>query len=355
MIYVGAGRSRTSSLGGSKNTLLYSSNADNEGKGIDVDEFKSLYNNDNPLYEKDEFKTPYGELDEDLLKELKDLGVDVKYKVGMKESTYDWDYLYQEFKISDEDKKEFKKEFSEYISILKKNNVTSVSLLGETNKKDYEKFLNMEIIGDYGARKLSNLDAYIIKNNLIEGKQKISWGYTEEDAGFYNNAALYKVIKLVKIAKKQDIKLEYVNFSFSADELRNTRKGVSGFYRLKTNGINLLDNTIPIYTSSNNNNYNMGSGILGNVAVHEFGHFVEDVYNRRTGKDLSTTIMSKLKAPKAVSEYGNTNPAEAFAEAFTAYCLGVTKPNQGKSYYRSFKSEMKKAGLQEFEGCLREV
>lgn len=52
MIYVGAGRSRTSSLGGSKNTLLYSSNADNEGKGIDVDEFKSLYNNDNPLYEK---------------------------------------------------------------------------------------------------------------------------------------------------------------------------------------------------------------------------------------------------------------------------------------------------------------
>lgn len=52
MICVGAGRSRTSSLGGSKNTLLYSSNADNEGKGIDVDEFKSLYNNDNPLYEK---------------------------------------------------------------------------------------------------------------------------------------------------------------------------------------------------------------------------------------------------------------------------------------------------------------
>lgn len=63
---------------------------------------------------KNEFKTPYGELDEDLLKELKDLGVDVKYKVGMQESTYDWDYLYQEFKISDEDKKEFKKEFSEY-------------------------------------------------------------------------------------------------------------------------------------------------------------------------------------------------------------------------------------------------
>lgn len=116
---MGAGRSRTSSLGGSKNTLLYSSNADNEGKGIDVDEFKSLYNNDNPLYEKNEFKTPYGELDEDLLKELKNLGVDVKYKVGMKNPTYNWDYLYQEFKISDEDKKEFKKEFSDILVFLK--------------------------------------------------------------------------------------------------------------------------------------------------------------------------------------------------------------------------------------------
>lgn len=62
-----------------------------------------------------------------------------------------------------------------------------------------------------------------------------------------------------------------------------------------------------------------------------------------------------INKEEAVSMYGNTNSKEAFAEAFTAYCFGVKSPKAGKAYYKEFKNQMKEAGLQDFEGCLKEV
>lgn len=87
-------------------------------------------------------------------------------------------------------------------------------------------------------------------------------------------------------------------------------------------------------TSSYNPNY---------TAIHEFGHHIDSSLN------LSSSVG---KGKKAVSEYGNKNEKEAFAEAFVHYCLG-TKPVNGKAYYKEFCSTMKSNGLGYFKGCIK--
>ena len=353
---MGSGRSRTNSLGGSVNggKVLFALSKENEGKGVDTKEFIELVEKDSSLISRDDFITPYGELNKSLLKELKSLGVNVEYEVGevSKTVTQQAKELAEILEIPSGDMKKFTKEFKVYSELYKKYKLVSLSFADEMEKQDAEKIKKLDYIWNMPGRKEIRMKVYLQQNSM--GITKRSWGYKEEDAGFYNNAALYKLTKLVKVAKNSDINLEYIKLSFNNGELKEHGRA-SGYFYPGTKGINLIDNSNPTWAAFSNNSFNIGAGILGETATHEFGHFVEDVYNRRTGKDLSAIIMSKLKTPKAVSGYGDSSPKEAFAEAFKAYCFGITKPNQGKSYYRSFKSEMKKAGLQEFEGCLKEV
>ena len=88
------------------------------------------------------------------------------------------------------------------------------------------------------------------------------------------------------------------------------------------------------------NNWNMGMDFPQGLIIHEFGHHVENKVFR---------LNSRVKGSSAVSSYGNASSREAFAEAFTAYCFGVT-PINGSEYYSNFKTLMRSKGLQSFEG-----
>ncbi len=326
---MGAGRSRSSSY---SNFLESGSNSD---IGVDEKEFNKLRDHDTGLFKNKSWNTSFGKLNENLVKELKDLGVEVIFGDEFSKTLRDvrLDNIVYALGVSDKEKESVKKEILWYAETLNKNGCKSINELKFKGKtKEVAKFESLKYLGDLGVRKLSSLEAEITQQLPIGSK--MSWGSSDDDsAGFYNNAALYKLKTLVKIAKSKDMNLDYINFSFSPSEL-NRYKNVRGFYTTlvdkqpKSLGLNIVSDDLPWFSSGNNSAFTICSGLLGGTTVHEFGHFIEDSYNAHNGRKgtdraLSTVIASKSKKSEAVSMYGNTNSKEAFAEAFTAYCFLV--------------------------------
>lgn len=125
---------------------------------------------------------------------------------------------------------------------------------------------------------------------------------------------------------------------------------------------NRLGDDLKIYTQNGSRNImlktNIGSPLMRSnwsistvlltsahgSATHEFGHLIMSEI-ADSHKDRLLKFAKEVKEYSAVTEYGNTNHNEAFAEAFTAYAYGINAfSGIGKRYYDSFKTLMKDVG-----------
>lgn len=101
-----------------------------------------------------------------------------------------------------------------------------------------------------------------------------------------------------------------------------------------------------------------GPGTVATLA-HETGHYLMPFIKTRAHQLYgdANNLMHDLESNtsngsfKAVSMYGGKNFSESFAEAFSAYSLGV-KPTMGKPYYAMFRQIMRDVGLSSLEGVL---
>ena len=162
-----------------------------------------------------------------------------------------------------------------------------------------------------------------------------------------------------QIVNKQVSSLTYLNNLAdslgikSVKSLSYLESDSSGYYRGSDGNINITPSKImglvtnEIFTgvyNKDNSYWSVGSSFPQSTVIHEFGHHIErSVFNG----------YAVVAGNRAVSTYGNKNNHEAFAEAFLAYCLGVT-PTEGTEYYKNFKILMKDKGLEKFEGSFKE-
>ena len=89
------------------------------------------------------------------------------------------------------------------------------------------------------------------------------------------------------------------------------------------------------------------------TVAHEFGHSLENMILRSpspTGRYLK--FVESVQHSSAITNYGNMDRREAFAEAFTAYTLGVKSTKVGSHYYSEFKSFMQDSGLSDLFGSV---
>lgn len=111
------------------------------------------------------------------------------------------------------------------------------------------------------------------------------------------------------------------------------------------------------------------------TVAHEYGHHINYLLSKKTAKDYGLKGVAKKRfdyfssmfyydtkstPPKAkeygatftpISNYGNSSYAEAFAESFAAYSMGMT-PKGSNKFHSAFKSFMRDVGLDSFNGIL---
>ena len=85
------------------------------------------------------------------------------------------------------------------------------------------------------------------------------------------------------------------------------------------------------------------------VAVHEFGHALES-HLRKTRGSVMDTFEARTSNTKALSDYGNTNATEAFAESFSAFATGLPRTNE---YHRAFENLMSEVGLSSLRNVIK--
>lgn len=324
---VGAGRSRTSkkySLGGSDDSSI-------EG-GISKSEYDEL---DSRMIEEMTSQND-SDYNSEIIEELKSLGVKVDLRGGDES-------LAQLLKdnginINQED----------LVRVASKYGTNLVFKLDEyyenPNSNSFSsserKVLQAIIDADLGFRTVNKMISCV--NNI--GISHTSWANTNKSEGSYSatNASLSTILKLSRVAKTLNItSLDSVQYLTTKD-VRGTALGLytSGDKKIQIDSKGLLSFQRASYTTTN---HNIGSVYPQSIMAHEFGHHIENI----VFKDYA-----KVKGSSAVSNYGNSNSHEAFAEAFSAYCLDI-KPKKGKEYYSNFESLMESKGLSSFKGCLK--
>ena len=325
---VGAGKSRTSkkySLGGSDGSNI-------EG-GISKSEYDEL---DSRMIEEMTSQND-SDYNSEIIEELKSLGVKVDLRGGDES-------LAQLLKdkginINQED----------LVRVASKYGNNLVSKLDEyyenPNSNSFSsserKVLRAIIDAELGIRTVNKMISYV--NNI--GISHTSWANTNKSEGSYSatNASLSTILKLSRVAKTLNItSLNTVQYLTTKEVSKGTVLGlyVPGDNKIQIDSKGLLSFQRASYTTTN---HNIGSVYPQSIMAHEFGHHIENI----VFKDYA-----KVKGSSAVSNYGNSNSHEAFAEAFSAYCLDI-KPKKGKEYYSNFESLMESKGLSSFKGCLK--
>lgn len=170
--------------------------------------------------------------------------------------------------------------------------------------------------------------------------------------GLVCETAVRTVTRLNRVSQSLNIdRPKAIDFSENAVTKQLEDMGyVGGAYSTKLQRIYPVDASSIQYgksysRSSENATFATGTTPVS-VMVHEYGHHIE---NRVFG--YNAQVGSGRRNLTAVSQYGNTNSHEAFAEAFTMYCYDV-KPTKGKVYYKNFQDLMKSSGLESFKGCM---
>lgn len=323
---MGAGKSRAS-----KNYSVGGSDDSNIEGGISRSEYNEL---DRRMIEEMTSQND-SDYNNEIIEELKALGVNVDLRGGDESLAQ----LLEDkgINVNQED----------FVRVASKYGTDLVSKVDEyyENPNSFpsseRKVLQAIVDADLGPRTINNLLSSV--NNM--GSNHTSWADTNKENGGYlaTNASLSTLLKLSRVAKTTNLtSLDSVQFLTIKKEGNGT---VLGLYVNWENKIQIDSKGLLSFqrSSYSTTNHNIGSVYPQSVMAHEFGHHIERVVFNHN---------AKVKGSSAVSNYGNSDSHEAFAEAFSAYCLGI-KPKKGKEYYSSFESLMESSGLSSFKDCLK--
>lgn len=322
---MGAGKSRAS-----KNYSVGGSDDSNIEGGISRSDYDEL---DRRMIEEMTSQND-SDYDNEVIEELKELGVNVDLRGGD-------DSLTQI--LNDKGVNVNQEDFVRVVSKYGTDLVSKVSEYYENPNSfpsSEREVLQAIVDADLGPRTINNILSSI--NNM--GGNHTSWANSNRADGGYSttNASLSTLLKLSRVAKVTNMtSLDSVQFL----TIKDKRGNVLGLYVNGENKIQIDSKGLLSFQNSSysTTNHNIGSVYPQSVMAHEFGHHVEKtVFNHN----------AKVKGSSAVSNYGNSNSHEAFAEAFSAYCLGI-KPKKGKEYYSNFENLMESSGLSSFKGCLK--
>lgn len=181
--------------------------------------------------------------------------------------------------------------------------------------------------------------------------------------------------------KDVPLKLEELSFEgvTGRKELGNYRGLMTSFLpdgTMQTGAGITLTGTLTITDTAKNTGWHPTTDRSRSVLSHEFGHYLQDViYTKGSNGGLPSSVTSsdrfkffssgdvqmqyeqsgnplRSTLTQGVSGYAQRNYREAFAEATSAYIMGVT-PTQGKEYYKEYKAFMSEVGLAHLEGLGR--
>lgn len=201
----------------------------------------------------------------------------------------------------------------------------------------------LDVCANFGMRSMSAVSDYFSK---VGGDPSLSDLYGSKNKADINqniNASLRIASRLASVSGD-----DFPGISLMGNIPAHFKNSASpmGSYNSGTKKIELSTQQL----ARNENPYrNRSWSVTANLnlqaasVIHEFGHYLDFSH-----KDISRRIKAK---GTSVSNYGDSNSAEAFAESFTAYCLGVT-PKRGTEYHKEFCRVMEAEGLSRFKGCI---